>query len=187
MIVSLINKSRRPITCLLILLCISCNEERRTPVYVDLSEVEDIEEDSSSTQIDEGIQIPFREENGVKYVTVKVNGIEFEMIFDTGCAVTLISVAEANYLYQKGKLTNHDILGTTRSVIADGSIVENMVVHLDNVIISNKIECSDVQAIVSNNVNAPLLLGNDVLNRLAEITIDNQNKVLHFRLKKDYE
>ena len=154
---------------------------------MDLSEVEDIEEDSSSTQIDEGIQIPFREENGVKYVTVKVNGIEFEMIFDTGCAVTLISVAEANYLYQKGKLTNHDILGTTRSVIADGSIVENMVVHLDNVIISNKIDCSDVRAIVSNNVNAPLLLGNDVLNRLAEITIDNQNKVLHFRLKKDYE
>lgn len=186
MIVTIINKLRRTIICLL-LLCISCKEEKRAPIYVDLPEIEDIEEDSSSTQADNGVLIPFQEENGVKYVAVKVNGMKFEMIFDTGCAVTLISVAEANYLYQKGKLTNEDILGTTKSVIADGSIVENMVVHLDNVIIADKIECSDVRAIVSNNVNAPLLLGNDVLNRLAEITIDNQNKVLHFRLKKDYE
>ena len=125
-----------------------------------------------------------RNENGVKYVQVSVNGVGFEMIFDTGCSGALISAVEANYLYQKGKLSPDDILGTTQSQIADGSIVENMVVNLKEVVINNQITCSDVQATVSNNINAPLLLGNEVLDRLATIKIDNEHEALIFQLKQ---
>ena len=42
----------------------------------------------------------------------------------------------------------------------------------------------NVQAVVSANINAPLLLGNEVLNRLATITIDNDNQTLNFKLKE---
>ena len=143
------------------------------------------EEQKSNTfaQSGEDIAIPFRVEGGVKYVNVKVNGVGLEMIFDTGCSSTLISISEAKYLYEKGKLTEDDLLGTVKSQIADGSIVENRKVNLKEVIIDDKILCRNVTATVSNNIAAPLLLGNEVLDRTATITIDNESNNLYFKIK----
>ena len=159
---------------------LSCGGEKRKPIYVDLEEAT---EESLYAQSGDEIIVPFRNENGVKYVAVKVNGVGFEMIFDTGCSGALISVAEANYLYQKGKLAQDDILGTAQSQIADGSVVENMVVNLKEVVINDQILCPNVRATVSGNINAPLLLGNEILDRLATIKIDNENETLNFKLK----
>lgn len=168
------------ILLLLIMVLQSCGSEKRKPVYVDLDE---FTEDSIYAQSGDEIVIPFRNENGVKYVAVKVNGVGLDMIFDTGCSGTLISVAEANYLYQKGKLTQDDILGTAQSQIADGSMVENMVVNLKEVIIDNQILCPNVTAVVSENINAPLLLGNEIIDRLATVKIDNENEALIIKIK----
>lgn len=158
----------------------SCTEEKKKPVFIDVG---DTYEESGSDEVAYDVAVPFRNDNGVKYVQVTVNGVGFEMIFDTGCSGALISMAEANYLYQKGKLTADDILGVAHSQIADGSIVENMVVNLREVVINGQIACPNVQATVSANINAPLLLGNAVLDRLATITIDNENETLNFKLK----
>ena len=143
----------------------------------------DDEDETLYAQSGDEIVVPYRNENGVKYVQVKVNGVGFEMIFDTGCSGALISIAEAKYLYEKGKLTEEDFRGTARSQIADGSIVENMVVNLKEVIIDDKVLCPNVEATVSGNINAPLLLGNEILDRVAAITIDNQNQTLKFKIK----
>ena len=168
----------------LIITMLSCGSEKKKPVYVDLEGLtEESVSETTYAQSGDEIIVPFRNENGVKYVAVKVNGVGFEMIFDTGCSGALISVAEANYLYQKGKLTKNDFLGMTQSQIADGSVVENMVVNLREVIINDQILCPNVQATVSGNINAPLLLGNEILDRVATITIDNENKTLNFKLK----
>ena len=105
------------------------------------------------------------------------------MIFDTGCSGTLISLAEASYLFLQDQLTIDDFQGVSRSMIADGSVVENMVVKLREVTIADKVVCPDVIATVSTNLNAPLLLGNEVLDRVATITIDNERKELKFKLK----
>lgn len=131
----------------------------------------------------ESISVPFQEEGGVKFVPVSVNGLAFHMILDSGCSTAMITVAEANYLYNKGRLTENDILGSTKSTIADGSIVENMVVNLRQVIIGGKILCTDVQASVVENAQAPLLLGNDILDRVASYSINNQTKTIDFILK----
>ncbi len=165
---------------LLAILFISCGKEKRKPVYYD-SEI--TEEESLYAQSGDEVVVPYRSEDGVKYVKVTVNGVDFDMIFDTGCSGTLISVAEANYLYQKGALSEGDFIGVAKSQIADGSIVENMVVNLKEVVIDNRISCSDVKATVSGNVQAPLLLGNEVLDRVATITIDNTDQTLKFNLK----
>lgn len=168
------------IATLFLALLVSCGGEKKKPVYADVTESS---EDSSYAQAGDEIVVPFRYENGVKYIPVKVNGVGFEMIFDTGCSGALISVAEATYLYQKGKLTDSDFLGTAQSVVADGRVVDNMVVNLKEVIIDDKVVCRDVVATVSGNINAPLLLGNEILDRLATITIDNDNQALIFKLK----
>lgn len=163
----------------ILLLLLSCENNKSKPVYYDLEE--DTEEASYAQSGDE-IAVPFYEENGVKYIRVTVNGMGVDMILDTGCSGALISVAEANYLYQKGRLSFDDVLGVAQSQIADGSIVENMVVNLREVIIGDKIICPNVQATVSNNISAPLLLGNGVLDRAASFTIDNENKVIIFKV-----
>jgi hypothetical protein len=55
--------------------------------------------------------------------------------------------------------------------------------NLKEVIIDNKISCPNVTATVSANINAPLLLGNEVLNRVASYTIDNKEQTINFKLK----
>ena len=80
-------------------------------------------------------------------------------------------------------MNQEDILGVSQSLIADGSIVENAEINLKEVIIAGKIVCSDVRATVSNSLLAPLLLGNEVLDRAASYTIDNVNKTIIFKLK----
>lgn len=175
------------------LLFVSCGEEKKKAVFYDSMSDEysdSLEYSYESSSDDERmmdasvISVPFTEKNGVKYVKVSVNGFGFEMIFDTGCSSTLISVAEANYLYKKGYLAKDDILGVSQSQIADGSIVENMVINLKEVIIDGKIRCPEVTAVVSANDNAPLLLGNEVLDRVAAYSVDNENKTINFKLKQ---
>lgn len=174
------------------ILFVSCDGKKKQPAFYDNgadTEVDSVAYDnevsSDYEQMTDAeiVSIPFTEKGGVKYVKVSVNGFGFEMIFDTGCSGTLISVAEANYLYQKGYLTEDDIMGVTQSQIADGSIVENMVINLKEVILDGKIRCTDVTATVSANNNAPLLLGNEVLNRVAAYAVDNENQTINFKLK----
>lgn len=180
------------IMCLAVIMLTACTGEKKRPAFYDNGAETEIDSLMYGSEISadydqmtdaEIVSIPFSERDGVKYVKVSVNGFGFEMIFDTGCSGTLISVAEANYLYQKGYLTQDDIIGIAKSQIADGSIVENMVINLKEVVLDGKIRCTDVTATVSANNNEPLLLGNEVLNRVAAYAVDNKNQTINFKLK----
>ncbi|MBE6311247.1 MAG: hypothetical protein E7080_09385 [Bacteroidales bacterium] len=168
-----------------VLFLFSCENKKAKPVFYDTSDSELTSMDLDVNYYSSGdvVSVPFREEGGIKFVNVSVNGVGLEMIFDTGCSSTLISLAEAEYLAKKGLLTKEDYLGNVQSYIADGSVSENMKFNLKEVVIDGKILCRDVVATVSANNNAPLLLGNEVLNRTASYTIDNENKSIIFKLK----
>lgn len=174
---------------IVILLSCSCCQSRQKNLYIDTdytsgnTDAEGTEPTVNILEDRKEIVVPFNEAGGVKSVAVKVNGIGLDMLFDTGCSSTLISVAEANYLYQKGLLKEEDILGEVQSMIADGSMVNNALINLQELIIADKIVCHNVRATVSANASAPLLLGNEVLDRAASYTIDNTNKVIIFKLK----
>ncbi len=157
----------------------SSSQPKTSIPYVSYSDDDEWDEYTSA----DIVSIPYQECDGVKTIKVRLNGMAVDMIFDTGCSGTLISLAEARYMYSRGLLTDDDILGTSHSQIADGSIVENMVINLDRIVIDEKLSCSNVQATVCLNNEAPLLLGNEVLNRVASYTIDNENKVIKFKLK----
>lgn len=169
------------------LVLIGCkNKEKYAPPYFETSNVSSEQQESlPSGELSSGdiIAVPFIESGGVKYIEVELNRtFSVRMVLDSGCSDALISVAEAQHLYSKGVLTNDDFVGKSRSMIADGSIVENMVVNLREIIIGGIIICPNVQATVSSNAQAPLLLGNEVLNRTASYTVDNQNKTIIFKL-----
>ena len=178
---------------LITILLSSCSEKKKhLSFYDDLYLEEDsveVNDVSSNTTITynsvEEVSVPFTEQGGLKFIDVTINGkFTVKMILDSGCSGTLISIAEAKYLYEKGCFTEDDILGTTQSQIADGSIVENMVINLRELVIGGQISCSNVTATVSANSQAPLLLGNEVLNRAPSYSVDNQRKVIIFQLQE---
>lgn len=119
-------------------------------------------------------------QNGVRYVWIEVNGIRLRFIFDTGASSICISPAEATVLYRQGTLQKEDILNTEYFQDATGRISEGTKVNLREVKIGNMI-LENVEAIVVDNVNAPLLLGQTVLERFGSIEIDNLNGEIIFK------
>lgn len=164
----------------LLLACSSCAEKKKKKAVYNA--IEKYDDDIYAKSGDE-IRVPYTEIGGVKYVNVRVNGIPFEMIFDTGCSNALISISKFNYLKSKGLISKNDILGKGKSQIADGSIVEETIVNLSEVVIDDQLLCTDIRAGVSENANAPLLLGNAVLDKFATVTIDTENNTLNFKVK----
>ncbi|MCS2420369.1 retroviral-like aspartic protease family protein [Bacteroides fragilis] len=128
------------------------------------------------------ISIPYTELNGVKTIPVKLNGITMSMIYDTGCSGVHLSLNELQTLFKNGKFSEDDIIGSNYSQIADGSIVENGLINLREVEIGGEdgLVLHNVEATVALNQNAPILLGNDVLDELASVKVDNVNKTINF-------
>ena len=98
----------------------------------------------------------------------------------------MISVLEAQQLVKRGLLSKDDFLGTTEAIIADGSVVEDAVFNIRTLELTDgnrTIVCRNVLTQISSNAEAPVLLGNGVLDRVASYTIDNDAKVIRFKLK----
>ena len=127
------------------------------------------------------IKVPYEERGKVKVIPVKLNGVTMDMIFDTGCSGLHISLHELQTLYKNGQFSESDFIGSSYSQIADGSIVENGVINLRTVEIATDLVLTDIEATVSLNQDAPLLLGNNVLDEYASIEIDNINGTLNFK------
>ncbi|MFY7741571.1 MAG: retropepsin-like aspartic protease family protein [Flavobacterium sp.] len=119
-------------------------------------------------------------ENGVRYVWIEINGIRLRFIFDTGASSICISQAEATVLYRQGTLQKEDILNIEYFQDATGKISEGTKVNLREVKIGNMI-LENVEALVIDNVNAPLLLGQTVLERFGSIEIDNVKGKIIFK------
>lgn len=119
-------------------------------------------------------------QNGVRFVWIEINGIRLRFIFDTGASSICISPAEATVLYRQGILQKQDILDVAYFQDATGKISEGTKVILREVRIGDLI-LENVEALVVDNVNAPLLLGQSVLERFGSIEIDNVNGEIIFK------
>lgn len=173
---------KTPSYLLFILLCaalvVDCTPKKKKSVpYYDYSVSY---EDGSS------INIPFTVDQGVKWVSAKINGVSTDMIFDTGCSGVLISPLELAQLMKRGVLSESDCVDRVLSQIADGSVVEEDVYLLKTLELTdgtNTIVCTNVRTSVSSSLNGPVLLGNDVFDRVASFTVDNDSRLIKFVLK----
>ena len=129
------------------------------------------------------IEVPFKMQGGVRTVQVKINDCaEFPMIFDTGCSGVSISVLELATLIKHGFISENDLIGVTKAQIADGSIVEEAVVNLRKLQIGDYV-CENVEAAISENEDAPLLLGNGALKNVESFVVDDDAGVIKLYLK----
>jgi aspartyl protease family protein len=153
-------------------------ENNSTYTEKDINELERTE--LPKVEIDNLNVLKMENQNGVKYVWIEINGIRLRFIFDTGASSICISPAEANVLYRQGTLRKEDILDKEYFQDATGKISEGTKVNLRSVKIGNKV-LENIEATVINNINAPLLLGQSVLENFGKIEIDNENGQIIFK------
>lgn len=122
-------------------------------------------------------EIPFTHESGVTKVRCKINDLPLHFVFDTGASDVTISTVEATFMLKNGYLSEKDITGKQSYMTADGNISEGTTINLRKVNFGN-LELDNVKASVVKSQNAPLLLGQSVLQRLGKIEIDNGRSVL---------
>lgn len=175
--------------CLLLLGCSKSGRRGHQTSKQETASVEKIENDINSivTEVKEiipkeelkpirnEIVLPFVTEGGVKIVTIKVNNIPLDFIFDTGASLISISETEARFLVKQGTLTEEDFLGVQEFIDANGDISEGLLVNLREIDIEGY-KLYNVKASIVQNTNAPLLLGQSLLEKFAQVTIDNRNE-----------
>ena len=123
------------------------------------------------------VEIPFTKANGVTKVDCTINQLPLNFIFDTGASDVTISQVEANFMYKNGYLDARDIVGKKAYQVATGAIAVGTTIILKEIEFGGLI-LRDVRASVVETQNAPLLLGQTVLQRLGKIEIDNAQRLL---------
>ena len=115
--------------------------------------------------------------SGVYEVPCMINGLQLKFIFDTGASAVSISSVEASFMLKNNYLSKEDIKGKEYFSTATGEIHEGTKINLREIKIGDAV-LKNVEASVVQNQQAPLLLGQSVLERFGTITIDNINSKL---------
>lgn len=115
--------------------------------------------------------------SGVYEVPCNINGLPLKFILDTGASTVSISSVEASFMLKNEWLKKEDIRGKNYFSTATGEIREGTVINLREIKVGDAI-LRNVEASVAHNQQAPLLLGQSVLDRFGTITIDNINSRL---------
>lgn len=175
-----------PLLLFLLLFFQSCssNEESDTSYLETTTDYVDTQKSIATAPIvveQVSVRIPYTEMDGNTItIPVNINGLGLDMIFDTGASTTCITLAEAQYMYQKGTFTKDDIIDLQQFQTADGNISVGLRIVLKDVSIGNKINLHNIETVVVKNLQAPLLLGQSVMKNFRKISVDRESKELEF-------
>ena len=117
-------------------------------------------------------------QNGVYTIPCSINGVKRSLVFDTGASTVTISMQLAELLYRQGKLSKKDIKGYGRSQTASGHIVDNMAIVLRDIEISG-LHLKNVDAVVIEGQNVPLLLGLSAIQKLGKVTLQGNRLIIN--------
>lgn len=112
-----------------------------------------------------------KDNSGVYTLSCKLNELPLNFIFDTGASTVSISQSEAVFMLKNGYLKSSDIIGSERFMTASGDIMVGAKIIIRKIEIGGLV-LKNVEASIVPNNNAPLLLGQSVLNRLGRIEIN---------------
>ena len=121
--------------------------------------------------------IQMEEYNGVYRIPCTVNGAKMKFIFDTGASNVCLSMSMAEYLYDNEFISKEDILGTGSSSVADGRIVDHVIINLKDIEIAGQ-HLNNVQAVVIDGQNAPLLMGQSAIQKLGRVQLNGDKLTL---------
>ena len=120
------------------------------------------------------------EQDGNCYlVGANVNGIPMKMTLDTGASTMSISIIEYEFL-KKQKLISDSTVQVSECTIANGDTTKCFMIKIAQVSIGDTY-VKNVDCLVMENPDAPLLLGMNVLNGLGGVSINYKRKLLILR------
>lgn len=146
-------------------------------------------DDSDTTSVVElssqKLRVPFhRNESDLAEVQIELNGEPFNMWWDTGASMTCISLLEAKKLAKAGKISSDDELEPLFAKIADGSMTVSPVVNISEIYIraldNQYLILHDVAAAISLNEEAPLLIGQNIIQNLPKHVFNEDEGVIEF-------
>lgn len=118
------------------------------------------------------------DKSGLYHITVKVNQVPMKFILDTGCSTMLISKTDANFLLKHELVHESKIGENVQTIDANENKDINRTISIDEIILDDII-LNNIPCIISNVENVEPLLGQAVLSKLGQITIDYEgNKLL---------
>lgn len=116
-------------------------------------------------------------QNGVYTIPCSINGVKRTLVFDTGASVVTISMPFAQLLYSSGKLKDTDIKGYGKSQTASGHIVNNTAITLQDIEIAG-LHLRNVDAVIIEGQNVPLLLGMSAIQKLGKVTLSGNKLII---------
>ena len=120
------------------------------------------------------------EQDGDCYlVGANINGIPMKMTLDTGASTMSISIIEYEFL-KKQKLISDSTAQVSECTIANGDTTKCFMIKIAQVSIGDT-SVKNVDCMVMENPDAPLLLGMNVLNGLGGVSINYKRKLLILR------
>jgi len=128
--------------------------------------------------------IQMEEYGGVYRIPCKVNGAKMKLIFDTGANNVCLSLTMAEYLFDNDLISKDDIIGRGSSTVADGSIVDHIKINIKDIEIQG-IHLKNVEAVVIDGQNAPLLLGQSAIKKLGKWSISGNKLIIASGQKKN--
>ena len=169
------------LVALTLVLLMSCQKQKPMPRQPIMGKRTEISVQSNSSKI----FIPFRRtESGLAEVQVSLNGVPFNIWWDTGASVTCISALEFAKLVKEGKINEDDHIQTIITTIADGTQVEEELFLIRELYLKGENDkyliINNIYAAVSENLNAPLLIGQNVIQQLPKHSFDDSKSVIEF-------
>ena len=121
--------------------------------------------------------LKLKKDGGIYLVPCKINGLDFDLYFDTGASLVSLSLKEAKKLISAGKLKPEDIIGKTQMTIANGQFVNGTIILIRELKVGDLI-LKDIEAVITEAQTAPLLLGQSAINKFGEFTFDYSTETL---------
>jgi aspartyl protease family protein len=123
------------------------------------------------------VEIKLREQSGVYFLPVNIDGVEIEFILDTGASFISLSRRAVERLVNSNVISENDITGKTSLIDANGDISEAFTVNLRKIQIGRSIQ-RNVEAAIIDSEDSDCLLGQTWLKRFGKFSIDYERNVL---------
>lgn len=98
--------------------------------------------------------------------------------------MTSISALEFASLVKNGKISDKDFIGKMRFGNATGGVSESEVYRIKEVVIpcngGKELKCYDIEVSVEENLEAPMLLGQNVMQKLPKCSVNDLKQVIVF-------
>ena len=117
-------------------------------------------------------------QSGIYEIPIILNNtVRISFIFDSGASDVTLSPDVAMVLFRSGTIDKSDYIDTQTYVFADGSTAECSRFNIKEINIGGMI-LKNVTASIQNSLDAPMLLGQSVMQRLGKYSVDNTTHCL---------